>query len=115
MDKVGIEGYQVGVATALYHAGTTEDGTPYHAESYYVVLERADGYRLGHNCTFLGAVCHRNPEDGFCFFEDVRSEAKAKAEDIAARVVARGYVDMAYWAEVEAVYGSAYYCELHNF
>ena len=48
-------------------------------------------------------------EEGFSHVADVREEASAAAEALAARVEAAGEVDLAYWVATRPAYGSAAY------
>lgn len=107
--------YRVYVACDLVSMGVDEFGTPYDAESYYVVVERADGKRLAHHYDFCGCVRHEDHEAGYVGFEDVRKDAKAQADILADRIIDAGYINEDHWFEMEASYGSEYYCNLHNF
>ena len=101
------------VTSDLFNAGRTEDGTEFHAERYLVWAGDIDGTRYEHNSCFNGVKVHPNEEDGGSFFEDVREDAIAQAEKLAARVRAHievgGGLDMQYWREIDPVYGSAAY------
>jgi hypothetical protein len=98
------------VASDLFNAGYSCDGHPFIAEQYYVVIENAAGRRFRHEKTFNGTeqlVCE---ETGDSCFSDLREEATAKAERLAARVnaafAAGKDVDWTYWGEVDPAYGS---------
>lgn len=101
------------VITELYDAGTTEDGQVFAAERFIVQAEAADGSRLNHYVFFNGCDPRRDPEDGHVAFVDIREEARAEAEKLAARITAAlaagGKLDMAYWGEVQPCYGSKAY------
>jgi hypothetical protein len=105
--------YKANVASDLYQAGLTEDGRPFIAENYYVVIENAAGRRFAHNVFFNGAVVHFDDEEFCHYFEDVREEAKAKAEALCDRVssaLASGRsINLDLWVEVDPAYGSDEY------
>ncbi len=52
--ELDIRNWNVEIVCDLYHAGMTEDGSPYHAESYYLVIRDIKGKRLAHNMVFKG-------------------------------------------------------------
>jgi hypothetical protein len=98
------------VASDLFNAGYSCDGHPFIADQYYVVIENAAGRRFRHEKTFNGTeqlVCE---ETGDSCFPDLRQEATAKAERLAARVnaafAAGKDVDWTYWGEIDPAYGS---------
>jgi hypothetical protein len=102
--------YTAYVASDLFNAGYGCDGHPFIADQYYVVIENAAGRRFRHEKTFNGTerlVCE---ETGDSCFPDLRQEASAKAERLAARVnaaFASGKdVDWTYWGEIDPAYGS---------
>ena len=102
--------YTAHVASDLFHAGYSCDGHPFIAEQFYVVIENAAGRRFRHTATFNGTeqlVCE---DTGDSCFPDLREEASAKAERLAARVnaafAAGKDVDWTYWGEVDPAYGS---------
>ena len=99
--------YDIEVTADLYDAGKDEDGRPFYAEVYYVVAEDDDGNRLRHNVSFPGAL--RMEGHDFVAFHDVRKEALAKAERLAARVRAACLLDTQHWSETEPAYGSKAY------
>ena len=99
---------EVFVRSDLYEAGRTEDGSSYLAELYMVVAEEADGTRWVHNHFFPGAEEEVSP-DGFSYFGDVREEAEALAESLAAKVRESGEFDTTYWAVSTPAYGSDAY------
>jgi hypothetical protein len=105
--------YFASVASDLYQAGLTEDGRPFIAENYYVVIENAAGRRFAHNVVFNGAVVHFDDEEFCHYFEDVRQESKAKAEALCDRVsaaLASGRaLNLDLWVEVDPAYGSDEY------
>lgn len=109
-----IKNWVASIHTDLYHAGYTEDGSPYHAECYSIVIEREDGKRLSHNVSFKGCFAHTD-EEGYSYFSDIRKEALAKAEHLLSRINEAKYINLDYWFEVEARYGSEYYCKVNNF
>ena len=105
--------YTAYAASDLYSAGHSWDGHPFIAECFYVMVENAAGRRFRHQATFNGAerlVCE---ETGEPHFADLREEASAKAERLAARVnaaLAAGLaLDSGLWYEVDPAYGSDEY------
>jgi len=96
----------------LYHAGYTEEGQSFVAEVYYVVMENNAGRRFRHEAFFAGTEVSVD-EEGICHFPDLRQEASAKADRLAARVNAalkagQG-VDLNRWEEIDPAYGSDEY------
>ena len=106
--------HKVYIHTDLYHAGITEDGEPFHAEQYCLVLETAQGKRLAHYKSFKGCVHHEDHETGCIGFEDIRKEAYASAQALLNRVLSVGYISINYWTEVDPVYGSPRFQELNS-
>ena len=99
----------------LYNAGYACDGHPFIAECFYVLIEDAAGRRFRHNAIFNGTervVCE---ETGDSCFPDLRQEASAKADRLAARVnaalAAGNKLDAAFWNEVDPAYGSDAYVD----
>lgn len=113
--KLDIRNWFVSVVTDLYHVAFDNDGSPYHAECYYVVIERPDGKRLAHSTTFFGCKSYFDGEDDLIFFTDIREEARKGVERLEARVKAVGSIDTAYWNEVSPAYGSEYYSKTVKF
>jgi hypothetical protein len=97
----------------LYSAGHSCDGHPFIAERFYVVIENAAGRRFRHQASFNGAERFVCEETGEPHFADLREEASAKAERLAARVnaalVAGLALDSALWYEIDPAYGSDEY------
>jgi hypothetical protein len=97
----------------LYVAGKTEDGQDYTAEVYFVFAEDEHGNRWRHHASFAGckAVQGECEWDGaFTSFEDIRPEAKAKAERLLKRIhAAGGRINQKYWSEDRPAYGSKAY------
>ena len=100
--------FDTSVASDLYQAGYGDDGHPYIAEVYYVVVQYQDGRTFRHQAVFPGAVLRVDHEDGE-YFEDVRESALAKAERLAERVRSKGAVYLQYWDEADPAYGSEAY------
>jgi hypothetical protein len=105
--------YTAYATSDLYNAGHSCDGHPFIAECFYVMVENAAGRRFRHQATFDGVerlVCE---ETGEPHFADLREEASAKAERLAARVnaaLAAGLaLDSGLWYEVDPAYGSDEY------
>ena len=105
--------YTAYATSDLYSAGHSCDGHPFIAECFYVMVENAAGRRFRHQAIFNGAerlVCE---ETGEPHFADLREEASAKAERLAARVnasLAAGLaLDSGRWYEVDSAYGSDEY------
>jgi hypothetical protein len=97
----------------LFDAGRTADGASFIAEAFYVLIENARGTRFRHVATFRTTEMLVCEETGESYFPDMREEATAKVERLAARVnaaLAAGKgVDWAYWVEVDPAYGSEEY------
>ena len=107
--------YTAYAASDLFNAGFSCDGHPFIAEQYYVVIENEAGRRFRHIAIFNGTerlVCE---ETGDPCFPDLREEASAKAERLAARVNAAleagVALDSACWEEVDPAYGSDEYVD----
>jgi hypothetical protein len=105
--------YTAYAASDLYNAGYSCDGHPFIAESFYVVVENVAGRRFRHEAIFNSAerlVCE---ETGETYFNNLRDEASAKADRLAARVnaaLAAGVdLDRGRWYEVDPAYGSDEY------
>jgi hypothetical protein len=102
--------YTAYVASDLFNAGYSCDGHPFIAEQYYVLIENAAGRRFRHTATFNGTELLVCEETGDACFPDLRAEASAKAERLAARVnaafAAGKNVDWTYWGEIDPAYGS---------
>lgn len=105
--------YTAYAASDLYNAGYSCDGHPFIAESFYVVVENVRGTRFRHVASFRSTeqlVCE---ETGETYFTNLRDEASAKADRLAARVnealVSGKGIDWAYWVEVDPAYGSEEY------
>ena len=105
--------YTAHVATDLYNAGYSCDGHPFIAEQYYVVIENQAGRRFRHTTTFNGTQEVICPESGDSYFPDLRAEASAKADRLAARVNAAldagKFISPTFWDEVDPAYGSDEY------
>jgi hypothetical protein len=108
-----MKNYTAYITSDLFDAGRTEDGTPFIAEIFYVVMENAAGRRFRHDATFSGVEVLVDEYEGGTYFADRREEATAKAERLAARVnaaIKAGHgVDLALWDEVDPAYGSDEY------
>jgi hypothetical protein len=105
--------YTAYVASDLFNAGYSCDGHPFIAEQYYVMIENAAGRRFRHQVIFNGTqevVCE---ESGDSYFPDLRQEASAKAERLAARVNAAlqsgQFLSLTFWDEIDPAYGSDEY------
>ncbi len=102
--------YTAYVASDLFNAGYSCDGHPFIADQYYVLIENAAGRRFRHVATFNGTEQVICEETGDACFPDLREEASAKAERLAARVnaafAAGKDVDWTYWGEIDPAYGS---------
>jgi hypothetical protein len=98
----------------LYKAGHSCDGHAFFADQFYVLIENEACRRFRHQAIFNGAevICNEDT-DGEVVFKDVRAEALAKAEALAARVnaaIKAGVaLDSSRWEEVDAAYGSDAY------
>ena len=102
--------YTAYVVSDLFNAGYSCDGHPFIADQYYVMIENAAGLRFRHTATFNGTEQVICEETGDACFPDLREEASAKAERLAARVnaafAAGKDVDWTYWGEIDPAYGS---------
>jgi hypothetical protein len=100
------------VASELYRAGRSDDGTDYTAEVYLVTVEFQGGEVYAHNVSFPGCKVEQD-EEGYSHFGDIRPEAEARANSLCARVQAHvaagGTLDMAQWSFWRTVYGSGAY------
>ena len=108
--------YTAQAVSDLYQAGLRDDGHPFIAERFYVIAEDAAGRRICHEAAFYGAEEVYCEESGESYFADVRAEASAKAERLAAKVnaaLAAGVaLDRSRWFDVDPAYGSeAYHAE----
>ena len=105
--------YTAQAVSDLYNAGFSCDGHPFIAEQYYVIIENAAGRRFRHTAIFNGTqeiVCS---ESGESYFSDLRQEASAKADRLAARVNAAlqsgQFLSPTFWEEIDPAYGSDEY------
>ena len=105
--------YDTDVASDLYQAGYGDDGHPFIAEAYFVEIQYEDGRRFRHERTFLGARRIIDDEDGVVYFQDVRDQSQAQAEQLAERV-RRGGINFQYWEEMDPAYGSEAYINQHT-
>ncbi len=107
------EGWVATVANELYEAGITEDGFPYTAESYHVVITDLRGRRLAHNHIFVGCETG-STDEGLPYFSDVREEAKKQVDTLVAQIVDAGKVNLDFWTEIEPAYGSEQYQDFYR-
>jgi len=105
--------YTAYAASDLYNAGYSCDGHPFIVESFYVLIENEAGRRFRHDSSFRSTervICEETGEPRFL---NLRDEASAKAERLAARVnaaLAAGVaLDRDRWSEVDPAYGSDEY------
>lgn len=105
--------YTAYATSDLYNAGYSCDGHPFIAEQFYVLIENEAGRRFRHEAIFNGTDRSICEETGDVCFSDLREEASAKAERLAARVnaalVAGITLDRNRWNEVDPAYGSDEY------
>lgn len=103
------------VASDVFNAGISCDGRPFIAEQFYVLIENAAGKRFRHQAIFNGTQQVICEETGDAFFPDLRTEATAKAERLAARVnaalAAGKSISPTFWDEVDPAYGSDEYVD----
>jgi hypothetical protein len=106
--------YEAIVASDLYNAGNQDDGQPFIAEVYYVVVENERGRRFAHKARFKGTAprfCNETGEGPF--FPDLRGEAFDKAaalgNRIAAALRAGRKLDASHWSEIDPAYASKEY------
>jgi hypothetical protein len=111
---------QVEVGVSLYDAGPHPDdvGCRYVAESYFILATTEAGRCFAHNVDFNGAEVWTDPE-GYSGYQDVRKEAKAKADALCAKInkalKAGCPLDPTYWRELPPAYGSEAYQEAYSF
>lgn len=105
--------YTAYVASDLYQAGFSCDGHPFIADCFYVLIENTAGRRYRHAVTFRGTEALVCEETGDVCFPDLRQEASAKADRLAARVNAAlqsgQFLSPTFWSEVDPAYGSDSY------
>ena len=105
--------YTAYVASDLFNAGYSCDGHPFIAEQYYVIIENTAGRRFRHQVIFNGTQQVICEESGDAYFPDLRQEASAKAERLAARVNAAiqsgQFLSPTFWDEIDPAYGSDEY------
>ena len=106
--------YEAIVASDLYHAGNQDDGRPFIAEVYYVVVENGRGRRFAHKARFKGTAPRFCDETGEGpFFPDLRGEAFDKAAALGNRVAAAlragRKLDPFQWTEIDPAYASEEY------
>jgi hypothetical protein len=105
--------YTANVASDLFNAGRTEDGTPYIAEIFYALIENQAGRRFRHNATFSAVEVIVDEYEGGTYFANRREQAAAKAERLTVRVNAAlkagEALDTGCWEEVDPAYGSDEY------
>jgi hypothetical protein len=103
------------VASDMFNAGFACDGRPFIAEQFYVLIENAAGKRFRHQAIFNGTEQVICEETGDAFFPDLRAEASAKAERLAARVNAAleagKFISPTFWDEIDPAYGSDEYVD----
>lgn len=111
---------KVEVGVDLYDAGPHPDdvGCRYVAESYFILATTKAGRCFAHNASFNGVELWTDPE-GYEGYRDIRTEAKAKADALCAKInkalKAGRPLDPTYWRELDFVYGSEAYCEAYGF
>ena len=107
--------YKAYAVSDLYEAGIACDGRPFIAEKYYVLIENAAGRRFRHEKCFAGVEVVECEETGEVNFADIRQDAVAIVEDLAAKVnvvLALGKpLTASCWFEVDPAYGSDAYID----
>lgn len=78
------------------------DGNEYHAETYYLQLERKDGSRFNHTVRFDTAEYINGSEPRFA---DIHESAVICVEGLLKKVRSRGWLNGDYWVETESRYG----------
>lgn len=105
--------FQAGVVSDLFDAGRTNDGERFAAEVYYVVVENNAGRRWASYDRFYGARRVVDDEEGWVGFEDLREEASAAAEALAAAtkkvLAAGGKLSYEDFHQIDPAYGSRAY------
>lgn len=104
--------FQVAAVSDLFDAGKDNDGRVFAAEVYYVVIENGAGRRWASYDRFRGAR-RVVDEEGWVGFDDLREEASAAAEALAAAtdqvLASGGKVSLEDWYQVDPAYGSKVY------
>ena len=107
--------YKAYAVSDLYEAGIACDGRPFIAEKYYVLIENAAGRRFRHEKSFAGVEVVECEETGEVNFADIRQDAVAIVEELAAKVnvvLALGKpLTASCWFEVDPAYGSDAYID----
>jgi hypothetical protein len=107
--------FTASVVSDLFNAGYSCDGHPFIAEQFYVVIENAAGKRFRHQAIFNGTQQVICEETGDAHFPDLRAEASAKADRLAARVNAAldagQFISPTFWDEIDPAYGSDAYVD----
>jgi len=106
---------RVYVASDLYCAGYTEDGSKRYAECYKIVIQREDGHRISLNSKEWYTITRNVSEEGFVYFTDEREKCRFAAEKLVASIEKKGVINLDYWTEIEPAYGSDWYCKTFNF
>ena len=100
---------QVYFASDLKDYGYTEDGTKFIGEVFFVEVENKRGDRWRLNRMFDGVKIEQW-EEGTAYMDN-RPAARAQCEHIVARIQCKGRINLAYWHQGRAVYGSDAYHE----
>lgn len=104
--------FQVAAVSDLFDAGKDNEGRVFAAEVYYVVIENGAGRRWASYDRFRGAR-RVVDEEGWVGFDDLREEASAAAEALAAAtdqvLASGGKVSLEDWYQVDPAYGSKVY------
>jgi hypothetical protein len=108
----GIKMFDVAAVSDLFDAGKDNDGQVFAAEVYYVVIENGAGRRWASYDRFRGAR-REVDEEGWVSFDDLREEASAAAEALAAAtkevLASGGKLSLEDWYQIDPAYGSRAY------
>jgi len=102
-----LAGCDVSVWSYLKDFGYTEDGESFIGEVYCVYVTDAEGNRWVHGKEFPGVEKWEN--EWAVGFKDVREEALAQCNALAAKVLEAGTVNLDYWCTTRPAYGSYAY------
>lgn len=102
-----ITGMQVYFASDLKDYGPRDDGTRFIGEVFYVEVQSTRGDRWRLNRMFDGVKIEQWDEG--TAYMDFRPAARAQCERIVAAIQRKGQLNLAYWQQGRAVYGSDAY------
>ena len=99
---------EIAVQSFTSKIGSTEDG-PAYADFLVVVAYAADGTGYAHTLNFPTAeIAHCDADPSIAYVRPI-NDAEARAQALADRVTARGWLDADHWREWYPRYGSPAY------